>query len=416
VKIGIVSQWFPPEPAFIPGGLARELAARGHDVRVLTGFPNYPGGVVHEGYRQRWQHVERDGGVTVRRVPLYPSHDASAVRRVANYGSFAVTSAAAAVRYLSAVDVLYVYHPPATSFAGPALLRRLRGVPSVLHVQDVWPDSVTASPMAPHGRTARALDTALGWAMRRIYREASSIAVIAPSMRDLLVQRGADPAKVEVVLNWAEESVYRPVPVTEAARRELGHRNRCTLVYAGNLGALQGLETAVRAAAMVEDRAPVDLVVIGSGTEEGSLRKLSADLGAGNIRFLGRRPPHEMAALYAAADHQLVVLRDLPFFHGTIPSKLQTALACGSPVIVSAPGDAARFVEETGVGLVCPPGDVDALADRFVQAASAGAGHRAALGARARATYESQMSMQSAVDRLEDMLYRAAGATRGYAG
>ena len=104
MKIGIVSQWYPPEPPNIPADLAAELTARGHTVRVLTGFPNYPNGTLYEGYRQRWSTVESHNGVTVRRVPLYTSHDSSGLKRAANYLSFAATRAAAATSFLRGAD------------------------------------------------------------------------------------------------------------------------------------------------------------------------------------------------------------------------------------------------------------------------------------------------------------------------
>jgi glycosyltransferase involved in cell wall biosynthesis len=409
MKIGIVTQWYPPEPGFIPASLAEELAARGHQVRVLTGFPNYPEGRIYPGYRQCWNDRSTTGGVTTRRVPLYPSHDSSAVKRIANYLSFAATSSLAAVRYLAGADVLYVYHPPATAFAASALSRLLYRVPTVLHVQDVWPESVTQSSMAPHGVAGRLMHRALSATMRGVYRTAASVAVIAPSMRDLVVERGADPAKVGVVFNWTDESLFRPVVATESARREIGHRGRCTVMHAGNIGPFQNIEGMVRAAAAVEQSGQVDLVLVGSGIEESAAQALTKRLGAGNIRFLGRRPPSEMAALYSAAEYQLVSLLNLPIFRGTIPSKLQAALSCGSPVVVSAPGDCARLVERSGVGLCCPPEDWRALADRFLQAATLPPGARADMARRARENYQAQMSMRAGVDRLEDMLRSAAG-------
>jgi colanic acid biosynthesis glycosyl transferase WcaI len=412
MKIGIVSQWYPPEPVFIPASLAEELAARGHDVRVLTGFPNYPQGLIYPGYRQRWNNRKTAGRVTTRRVPLYPSHDDSAVRRAANYLSFAATSSLAAVRYLTGVDVLYVYHSPATVYAAAALLRLLYRVPAVLHIQDLWPESVTRSSMAPRGAAGRLMHGLLGSAMRRMYREAASIAVIAPSMRDLIVERGADPAKVRVVLNWTDESLFRPVGVSDSARRAIGHRDRCTVMHAGNIGPFQDIAGAVRAAAAVEQTGRVDLVLVGSGLEEGSTRALAAELGAENVRFLGRRDPSEMAALYGAADYQLISLRDLAIFRGTIPSKLQAALSCGSPVVVSAPGDSAEIVQRSGLGLACPPEDWSALADSFLKAAALPAGDRADMGRRARASYLAQMSRRAGVDQLEDMLKSAAGPGR----
>jgi glycosyltransferase involved in cell wall biosynthesis len=412
VKVGIVSQWYPPEPAFIPGSLAEDLAARGHRVRVLTGFPSYPEGRIYPGYRQRWDRRDVVDGVAVRRVPIYPSHDSSALRRSAMYLSFAATSAVSAARYLAGADVLYVYFSPATAFVGPALLRLLHGIPCVLHVQDLWPESVTESPMAPSGRGRRLMYAALDAAVRWAYRTAAGIAVISPTMRDMVVDRGADPAKIRVVMNWTDESAFRPVPATDAARREIGRRGRCTVMHAGNIGPFQHIEGAVRAAGAVASADGVDLVLVGSGLHEAASRSLARRLGADNVRFLGRRPQSALAPLYAAADYQLVSLRDLPIFHGTIPSKLPAALSCGSPVIAAAPGDCAQVVEQSGAGLSCPPEDWRTLAERLRHAAAAAPALRAEMGRRARALYETQMSRRAGVDRLENMLLAAAGTRR----
>jgi glycosyltransferase involved in cell wall biosynthesis len=406
VKIGVVSQWYPPEPAYIPENLARGLAARGHRVRVLTGFPNYPTGTLYPGYRQRWNDTSTVDGVTVRRVPEYPSHDRNGLRRAGNYLSYAATSAAAAIRYLRGADVLYVYLTPATAFAAPALLRILRGTPAVVHLQDVWPESVTCSSMIPGGLTGRLIGDTLHTAMRLLYRLASSIAVIAPAMRDLVVSRGAAPDRVRVVLNWADESVFRPIEPTRSARERIGRRDRCTIMYAGTMGPFQNIEDSVRAAAAARDH--VDLVLVGSGIGEAAARDLSAGMGADNVRFVGRMPMSEMAALYAAADYQLVTLRDLPIFHGTIPSKVPAALSCGSPVVVSVPGDCAALIRSHGAGLACPPEDSVSLAGSFHRAAALSGDERAAMGRRALDCYRSRMSQEAGITALEEMLEEAA--------
>jgi glycosyltransferase involved in cell wall biosynthesis len=408
MRIGIVSQWYRPEPAIITGDVADGLVARGHDVRVLTGFPNYPDGVIYPGFRQRWSERSQELGITLRRVPLYASHDASGIKRAANYLSFAATSSVAAVRFLKDVDVVYVYLTPATVYAAPALLRRLRGIPTVIHVQDIWPESVTASSMAPQGAAGRAIDRILHATMRRIYRSASAVAVIAPSMRDLVVARGAAEDKVSTILNWTDESLFRPVESTDKARSEIGHRDRCTIMYAGAMGPFQNIEASVRAAASLNGEGEVDLVLAGSGIAEKAARDLVDELGATNVRFIGRKPLAEMATLYNAAAYQLVSLRDLPIFRSTIPSKLQAALACGLPVIVSVPGDCAALVEDHGVGFACPPDDWRLLAERFRQAAKLPADEHRQMADRARKVYEAQMSRQAGVDQLENLLIEAA--------
>jgi glycosyltransferase involved in cell wall biosynthesis len=415
VRIGIVSQWYRPEPAIITGDVADGLVARGHDVRVLTGFPNYPDGAIYPGFRQRWGERSQELGITLRRVPLYASHDASGLKRAANYLSFAATSSVAAVRFLKDVDVVYVYLTPATVYAAPALLRRLRGIPAVIHVQDIWPESVTASSMAPQGGAGRLVDRTLHAMMRRIYRSASAVAVIAPSMRDLVIERGAADHQVRTILNWTDESLFRPVKATDQAKQEIGHRDRCTIMYAGAMGAFQNIEASVRAAASLNDEGEVDvdLVLAGSGTQEKAARDLADELGATNVRFLGRKPLAEMATLYGAADYQLVTLRDLPIFRGTIPSKLPAALACGLPVIVSVPGDCAALVEDNGVGFACPPDDWRVLAERFRQAAKLPADEHRQMADRARTVYQAQMSRRAGVDQLESLLIEAAVNRKG---
>jgi glycosyltransferase involved in cell wall biosynthesis len=183
-------------------------------------------------------------------------------------------------------------------------------------------------------------------------------------------------------------------------------------MFAGTMGPFQNIHASVRAAAAISGANNVDLVFVGSGIAQESAQKLATELGASNVRFLGRRPAADMPALYGAVDYQLVTLRDLPIFRGTIPSKLQAALACGSPVVVSVPGDCAALVENHGVGLACPPDDWRALADRFGQAAKIPPSERTDMARRARALYESQMSRKAGVDQLEDMLIEAAARRR----
>ncbi|WP_203677514.1 glycosyltransferase family 4 protein [Actinoplanes siamensis] len=406
MRVGVISQWYPPEPVHIPENVARGLVERGHRVRVVTGFPNYPTGRLYPGYRQRWRDTTVIGGVPVRRVPGYPSHDRNGLRRAASYLAYAATSAVAAVDHLRGADVLYVYLTPATVFAAPALLRALHGTPAVVHVQDIWPEAVTGSAMVPGGPAGRIVSGTLHAAMRAIYRLASSIAVITPAMRDVVVSRGADPSRVHVVLNWADEQLFRPVAATPSARARIGRRDRCTIMYAGTMGPFQNIEDAVRAAAAARD--DVDLVLVGSGLGEAAARELSGRIGADNVRFVGRRQMSEMAELYAAADYQLVTLRDLPVFRGVIPSKLPAALSCGSPVLVAAPGDSAALVEDHAAGLACPPGDWRSLAGCFRRAAALSSAERAGMGRRALDCYRSLMSQRAGLDRLAGLLVAAA--------
>ncbi|MEH1015753.1 glycosyltransferase family 4 protein [Micromonospora sp. CPCC 206060] len=404
MKIGILSYYFPPEPAFIPGSLAEELAARGHEVRVLTGFPDYPGGRVYPGWRQRWHHETHSERLTVRRVPRYPGGDGSSLAgRYAGYLSFAGSAALTGPRYLTGIDALYVYHLPATMFAAAGLLRLLRRVPTVLHVQDVWPDGVDLD----RGLWRTRLDRTI----RQIYDAARAVAVIAPSMREHVIAEGADPAKVRVVLNWTDERIFQPVRPSDAACRLVRRDDRCVVMHAGTIGPRQHLETAVRAAAAVNGK--TDLVLVGSGPEEDRLRRLAAELSAANVRFEARRSPVEMPDLYAAADYQLVSLADRPVLRGAVPATLPAAFACAAPVVASAAGDTVDLVERARAGLSCPPGDWSTLADRFWLAATIPAGARREMGQRGRESYLRRMSMQAGVDQIQRLLYEVATGRAG---
>ncbi|MFE9201516.1 glycosyltransferase family 4 protein [Micromonospora sp. NPDC007230] len=405
MKIGILSYHFPPEPAFIPGSLAEELAARGHEVRVLTGFPDYPGGHVYPGWRQRWRHQTHSERLTVRRVPRYAGGDGSAGARMASWLSFAGSVALTGRRYLGDVDALYVFQLPAATFAAAALVRLLGRVPTVLHVQDVWPEEDSARPDEGRRWSGR-----LGATLRRIYQEAGGIAVTAPSMRDLVVSAGADPDRVRVVLNWTDERIFRPTEPSPAARELIRRDGRCVVMHAGTIGVRQGLETAVRAAAALDDR--MDLVLVGSGAEERRVRGLAAELRANNVRFVERRSPLDMPALYAAADYQLVMLRDLPELRGMVPGKLQAALSCASPVVASAGGDTVALVERARAGLSCPPEDWAALADRFWLASTIPPPARVDMGRRGRDAYLREMSLRAGVDRIEQMLQDVSAPAR----
>ncbi|MFD6264952.1 glycosyltransferase family 4 protein [Micromonospora chalcea] len=401
MRIGILSYHFPPEPAFVPGSLAEELVARGHDVRVLTGFPDYPGGHVYPGWRQRWRHQTHSERLTVRRVPRYAGGDGSPRSRTASWLSFAGSAALAGPGLLRGVDALYVFGHPAVTFAASGLLRLLGRTPTVLHVQDVWAEH------EPDPERSRREPARLEAATRRLYREAALVAVSSPSMGDLVRARGVEPARVRTVLNWTDERIFRPTQAGPAVRQLVRRDDRCVVMHAGTIGARQGLETAVRAAAALGDR--MDLVLVGSGPQERRVRGLAADLGADNVRFVERRSAVDMPQLYAAADYQLVAQRDRPELRGSVPAKLQAALSCAAPVVASAGGETAELVERARAGLSCPPEDWAALADRFWLAAAIPVAARIDMGRRGRGVYLREMSMRAGVDRIEALLHEAAG-------
>jgi colanic acid biosynthesis glycosyl transferase WcaI len=244
MRVAMFSQYFDPEgqAASVPGTIARALRDRGHDVHVVTGFPNYPSGRVFAGYRVRPYQREVLDGVTVHRSAMYASHDTGAVRRAANYLSFAGSGAINGVIRLPRMDVAFVYSMPATTAIPAMVLRALRGVPYVVQIQDMWPQTVTSSGFLSEASTRRA-ERVLHRFCDAAYRSASSMAVTSPGMRQLVEDRGIDPRKLEFVPNWADEKHFTPATVTRDLLKELGPFRSFTAMYAGNFGEMQRCTT-----------------------------------------------------------------------------------------------------------------------------------------------------------------------------
>lgn len=394
-QVVVLSQLYPPEPHMFAPDVAAAAAEDGHRVTVVTGFPNRPGGKLHPGYRQRFNHFELIDDILVRRVPLVINHSQKAFERIANFLSFSV-SALAATSAVKDADVVYVYATPATAAIAAQVWRKLYGIPYVLHVQDLWPESVTDSGMLGNGALNRAAGAVLNVWLKRLYGNAAKLITISPGMKQLLMDRGYEPGQCATVYNWAEEHTIDVKPAESFSVSGL------KLLYAGNLGPMQDVETVIAAARSLDEHHDFQLSIAGEGVLQQQLH--DAAEGIQSVEFLGNLSPTDIAQRYLAADFQLVTLKDIPIFRTTIPSKLQASLAAGVPVITTVSGDVADLVAEHNAGIVAKPEDPDALAAAFARAYAMSAAQRAQMGANARRLYEDHMSKAAGTTRIVSIL------------
>lgn len=410
MRIGVISPCYDPEEgsAAVAGAICRGLAGLGHRVHVLTGFPNYPTGRVFPGYRLRSYQYEHREGVHVHRVPLLPSHDRSAWRRAVTYLSFAA-AASCTPRLLRATDSWLVVCSQATAALPAMIARSLFGRPYVLLIQDLWPQTVAESGFVRRGPLLDTMVKGLQMYCDAAYRRASAVAVTSPGMTTALMQRGVPDSALWVVPNWADEAVMRPVPPDPGLAAQYGLTG-FVIMYAGGLGDLQGLETAVQAMRLLPDIPDMRLAFVGSGVAEERLR--DAARGDHRILFLGQQPPARIPALMALGDVQLVSLRDLPLFRATLPSKLQAIMACGRPILGSVAGDAAALIEGSGAGLAVPPGDARALATAIRHLYALDTLSREAMGQAGRSFYLDHLSGRVGAGVLANLLVHAAGGSR----
>jgi colanic acid biosynthesis glycosyl transferase WcaI len=405
VRILLLTQWFDPEPTFKGLAFARALAARGHRVEVLTGFPNYPGGKVYDGYRIRWRQREHVEGIPVTRVALYPSHDSSSIRRLSNYATFAMSAATVGVFSVRRPDVVYACHPPGTIGLPAIVLRLLRGCPFVYDVLDLWPDSVATSGMMSSPR----LNALLGRWCALVYRRAAQIVVPSPGLKRALVERGVPQEKIDVIYNWCDEANIAAAQGDEAAAIRFGMSGRFNVVFAGNMGKVQALDAVLEAAALLALRLPrVQFVFVGTGVEVSRLSQKAQDMGLQNVRFLPRQPIDEIGRILTLADVLLVHLKDDPLFRITIPSKTQAYMAVGRPILMAVKGDAAELIGQAKCGLSCEPQDPSSLAAVVETLAVKGREELRSLGEAGRQFYRDELSLNVGVSRFERVFHAAA--------
>lgn len=391
-RILFLTQWFEPEPIMKGIGFARGLAEAGFEVEVATGFPNYPTGKLAPGYRLKPYASEVMEGVRVHRLYLIPHHNHSSLGRAANYLSFFLSALLFCLLRGGRFDAIYVYHPPITVGLAAAISGLFTRTPFVLDVQDLWPDSVAASGFGGAGRMAGVLGRLCGY----VYRRAALVVGQSRAMTAKLVERGVPPAKLVTIFNWADEDSAR-------ARGEydigpLGFEGRFNIVFGGNLGRVQDLETMVRAAVLAAREVPdIQLTLVGDGVERQRLAALIADLGGDHAQLIGPVPRTRIGDIFAAADVLILPLIDDPLFEITIPSKAQFYMAMGRPILACLRGEGADMVTGSGAGLVATPQDIAAVAAGMVQMARTSPEERNRMGRRARATYEADFSFAAAM-------------------
>ncbi|UVE96432.1 glycosyltransferase family 4 protein [Dietzia sp. B32] len=414
MRFGLLTQWYDPEPgpAALPGALARGLRDAGHEVSVLTGFPNYPTGELHSGYTQEHGYVETVDGINVRRAPVYLSHDERPLHRIANYASFGFSATRAAKDFFKNLDAVWVNYSPVTIAMPLWRGQRLFDTPAVVEVGDLWPDTIFASGMVQRNVIGRLGEYALNAWCSRIYRSASSVVYISPSVGGILSARGLEDCQLSYVPKWADEEVFNSSGDRSSAREEFRIPETAkVLVYAGTLGGAQGLSSLIKATSLVNDPDFL-LVIAGSGTEESKLRKLALESPIRNVRFLGRVPQARMNDLMAAADFCYVGLAQNPLSQITMPSKTQAILASGKPLLAAAHGDLTALVSQNSVGRTADPASPYSIAASIEWFCKLSPKELSELGERASALYEKEFSLARGVKHIEALLIQAAEQNR----
>lgn len=374
MKILYVSQYFPPEMG-APAGRATELsrlwAHDGHEVTVLTGFPNHPTGVVPHEYRDQFRRLvtrEKVDGINLVRTWLFPFPNRRAHERMLNYSSFFLSSASTGL-FLPQPDVVIATSPQLLVGLSGWWLAYCKRVPFVFEVRDLWPESLAAVGV---GSANSLLHRALAKIAGFLYRNSDRVAVITPAFKEYLIEHWHVPReKVSVIEHGVRTDLFTPDSPHADVRRELGAEGKFVVSYIGTMGMAHGLETVVEAASRLQQAAPeVLFVLVGEGAEKQRICALARSRKLTNLRFVDQQSREMVPAYICASDACLVLLKKSEVFKTVLPSKLLEFMSCARPVILGVDGHAREIMQEAKAGIFFDPENSADLADAVMRLAA----------------------------------------------
>ena len=371
MRILVFSHYYCPEgnaPASRMSAVCSHWVSQGHDVEVITCAPNVPNGVVYEGYANRLLQSETLKLVRVTRVWTYLSANKGAVRRILNFLSY-MLAAVFVSWFRGRPDVIVATSPQFfCGWAGLLAARmRIRRVPFVLEIRDLWPDSIVAVGAMQNKTILRLLYRLERW----LYAGSDHIVTVGEGYREDLLEKGVPCEKLSIIPNGVDREIFWPRQATDVMAR-FGMQNRFTCAYVGTIGMAAGLEVVIEAAERLRDsgRNDISFLLVGDGAERERLEEIARRKGLNNLAFSGRLPKEEMPAILAATDVCLVHLRKVDLFKRVMPSKIFEMAAMKRPIILGVAGHAAKLLQTANAGVCIEPENARELVDAVCTLAS----------------------------------------------
>ncbi len=352
-----ITQHFPPETGAAQGRaheMARNLVNLGNQVTVLTGFPNYPDGIIPDEYKGKLYQQEEIDGINVVRTFLIPDTKSSKIIRILNYFSF-MLSAIIGGLFIKKVDIVYASTPPLPVGVVGYVLSKVYNSKFALEIRDLWVDNAIELGQLKNKfaiKMVRNLESFLN-------READKIIVVTEGFKKHLWKKGIKSDKIEVITNGFDEEVFKPGLRDNWVRKKYNLKEKFVIMYAGNMGTAQGLDFIIETAIKTRDHKNILYYLIGAGVKKESLMATVEERKLENVRFMDNQPKEVIGDFLAAADVLLISLKDLPIFEITIPSKVFDYMAMGRPILIGVSGEARRIVEEAKAGLYFTPGKAE---------------------------------------------------------
>lgn len=403
MRILFIKQLFDPEPTAKSLDFAEELTRRGHKVEVLTGFPSYPLGKIYKGYKQSLWKKETINNVRIIRIPIYPSHDDNGLKRSLHYISYAISASILGPFLVKKPQVLFVYQGAIPVGIPAIIIKWLFKAPYLYDINDLWPDTVKASGMLNNKLLLKFINK---WTQLN-YKQASAISVLSEGFKQTLINRGIPANKITVVSNWSRDK-YANDKINNAS--DIFPKNKLNILYAGNLGVVQKLETLLKTAKLLTDEGDdyIRFVFLGAGADENYLKKRAHELNLKNVSFLPRVAKEEVMKYLNSADILIVHLKKDDLYKITIPSKILSYLQVGKPILMGLEGNASELIINSGGGWLFEPENHVALKNRIDSIKILGRKELEAYGSKGRNFYKTNLSLKTSTDKLEFLFHKIA--------
>ncbi len=367
MRITFLCQYFPPEmgaPSARTFEHARHWAGLGHDVTVITGFPNHPTGVIRPEYRGYFVKRESVEGIDLLRAWVYVAANKGFTKRVLNFLSFFFSSVALGSALTRRPDVVVGTSPQFFCAVAAYCLSVIKRAPFVFEVRDIWPQSAVEMGALKNRLLIRALEAI----ENRLYQRAALIVPVAESTRHYLIGKGVPEEKISIVPNGIDAKYLASAQVApDRLREELALEGKFIVSYIGTHGMAHALEVTLQAAKKLEADPAIHFLFVGEGAEKENLKQLASELRLNNVTFIDQQPRESLLSFYRASDASVVPLRRLPIFKKVLPSKLFELMGVGCPVICGVEGEAASLVRNAESGLCIEPENVDALVEAILR-------------------------------------------------
>lgn len=399
MRILIVTQYFWPEN-FKINDIALALKERGHEVLILTGKPNYPNGKFSKGYTFFNKRIEFWNGIKIYRSPIIPRGKGKGIQLFVNYISFAIFSSIKLLFIKNKFDKIFVYEPSPITVGIPGIVAKYKfKAPLYFWVQDLWPESISAA----GGINNKSIITVLDWLTRFIYKHSKKVLVQSKAFIPYIINQNTKKDKLVYYPN-SSENYYVELSTDQELLKTLPKGIK--LLFAGNIGEAQSFDTLLQAASILKkELIDVKWIILGDGRMKDYVNQKIKELNLGdNFFLLGAFPSTEMPKYFSCADALIVSLKKDPIFALTIPSKIQSYLACGKPIITSLDGEGSKIIRESNAGFTGPSEDYAGLVTNVKKFLNLSKEEQKILGQNGRAYFNIEFEREILVDRLEKIL------------